>query len=149
MMMSLQGRLGEEIMRKQNKRSGKIPPSPSEPGTRPTPFLHLLSLSCGIRFCCCCGAFVVCLRQGLVILPCWLRTSSDTLVSLFWVLRIKACVTMPGRTMCLSVCFSGLFVEPRLASCLRPQGANSVVLSYHIASRTVHHKCSYVINKVR
>lgn len=48
-----------------------------------------------------------------------------------WVLRIKACATMPGTTVCLSVCFSGLFVDPRLSSCLRPQGANSVVLLYH------------------
>lgn len=150
-MMSLQGRLREEILRKQNKCSGQTPTSPGEPGTGPAPFLPSLSLSCRFRFVVVVGLLLfACLRQGLIIWPCWLRTNGDPLASLFLSIENQGMCHYAWQN-CVFVC---LLFRPFCGAQagFLPQTIGCQLCSYvvpHLASRTVHPKCPYVINKVR
>lgn len=129
----------------------ETPPSPGELGTGPAPFLHSLPLSCGVCFCCCCGTFVVCLFETRShYLPWWLRTNSHPLASLFLSSENQGMCHYAWQN-CVFVCLLFRSFCGAQAGFL-PQTTGCQLCSFvvpHLASRTVHPKCPYVINKVR
>lgn len=143
------GEVWRVYVKKQNKHSGNHPtfnrPAMCQIYTFPSlHFLGVVSFAV-VMSCCCClfgtGSHYAALAgQKLTVM---------NLPYTSWVLGVKACATMPGRTVYLCVCFSGSFC--RAQAVFLPHSTECELCSLflpYLASRTVHPKCPYVINKL-